>query len=126
MTHAQALNDFWSSFGLTAYEETSVPTGDDAPDFPYITYQYAFDGMDSQNVLTASVWYRSNSPRQVEAKTMEIMAALSDKKRSILPVDKGAVILRQGTPPAQLMGDESDNLIKRMVLNVEALFMNTF
>ena len=36
MTKAAAIYQFWNSFGLTAYEENSVPT--DAT-FPYITYQ---------------------------------------------------------------------------------------
>lgn len=126
MTHAQAFYSFWASFGIPAYEENSVPTGDDAPAFPYITYQFAMDGYDAQTVLTASVWYRSSSPRQVEEKTAEIAAALQNKKRRLLLLDKGAMLLRPGLPFAQLMGDESDDLIKRMVLNVEVLFVNTF
>ena len=36
MTKAAAIYQFWNSFGLTAYEENTVP--DDAA-FPYITYQ---------------------------------------------------------------------------------------
>lgn len=40
MTKAAALHSFFSGFGLTAYEENSVP--DDAV-FPYITYSLTTD-----------------------------------------------------------------------------------
>lgn len=126
MTIAQAFNSFWASFGMPAYEENCVPTGDEAPAFPYITYQYVFDGMGNQTVLSASVWTRTESPKQAEEKTEEIAKALANKKRYILPVNGGAVIFRPGTPFAQMMGDDSDNLVKRMVLNIEVQFANVF
>ena len=39
MTREQAIFDFWNSFNIPAFEENSVPTGEDAPAYPYITYQ---------------------------------------------------------------------------------------
>ena len=58
MTKAAAIYQFWSSFGLTAYEENTVPT--DAA-FPYITYQLVTDSFDREIPLVASLWYRSES-----------------------------------------------------------------
>ena len=46
MTKAEALHSFYSSFGLTAYEENSVP--DDA-EFPYITYNITTDSFVNTN-----------------------------------------------------------------------------
>ena len=43
MTAEQTLHSFWSSFGLTAYDENSVP--DDAV-LPYITYSVSYDSFD--------------------------------------------------------------------------------
>lgn len=40
MTATRVLNSFYSSFGLPAYDENSVPTGENAPAFPYITYSF--------------------------------------------------------------------------------------
>ena len=51
MTAEQTLHSFWSSFGLTAYDENSVP--DDAV-LPYITYSVSYDSFDNNVSLTAS------------------------------------------------------------------------
>ena len=58
MTKASALYNFWSGFGLTAYEENTVPT---EAEFPYITYQVVTDSFGAEVALTASVWYRDTS-----------------------------------------------------------------
>ena len=43
MDKQQAIHGFWSSFGITAYDENSVP--DDA-ELPYITYNDLHSNMD--------------------------------------------------------------------------------
>ena len=119
MTKAAAIYQFWNSFGLTAYEENSVP--DDAA-FPYITYQLVTDSFDSEIPLTASIWYRSESWTGINAKTEEISQTIS-RGGKIIPCDGGVIWLKRGQPFAQSMGDESDNLIKRKYLNITAEFM---
>lgn len=123
---ASALYDFWASFGLPAYEQNSVPTGENAPAFPYITYSVTIDSEGETVSLDASLWYRGTSWAACEAKLEEVSLALMDKKRCILLCDGGAIILRKGTPFANNMGDPEDNLIKRKVLNVEAMYVTTF
>ena len=119
MTKAAAIYQFWSSFGLTAYEENTVPT--DA-DFPYITYQLVTDSFDREIPLTASIWYRSESWAGINAKTDEISQKIS-RGGKVIPCDGGAIWLKRGQPFAQSMGDESDDLIKRKYLNITAEFM---
>ena len=119
MTKAAAIYQFWNSFGLTAYEENSVP--DDA-DFPYITYQFVTDSFDREIPLTVSIWYRSESWTGINAKTEEISQKIS-RGGKVIPCDGGAIWLKRGQPFAQSMGDESDNLIKRKYLNITAEFM---
>lgn len=119
MTKAAAIYQFWNSFGLTAYEENTVP--DDA-DFPYITYQLATDSFDYEIPLTASIWYRSESWTAINAKTEEVSQKIS-RGGKIIPCDGGAIWLKRGQPFAQSMGDESDNLIKRKYLNITAEYM---
>ena len=119
MTKAAAIYQFWSSFGLTAYEENTVPT--DAA-FPYITYQLVTDSFDREIPLTASLWYRSESWAGINAKTDEISKKIS-RGGKIIPCDGGAIWLKRGQPFAQSMGDESDDLIKRKYLNITAEFM---
>ena len=119
MTKAAAIYQFWSSFGLTAYEENTVPT--DAV-FPYITYQLVTDSFYREIPITASLWYRSESWTAINAKTEEISQTIS-RGGKIISCDGGAIWLKRGQPFAQKMGDESDNLIKRKYLNITAEFM---
>lgn len=119
MTKASALYNFWSGFGLIAYEENTVPT--DAT-FPYITYQVVTDSFGSEVALTASVWYRDTSWVEVNAKAEEISRAISRGGKT-MPVDGGVLWLKRGTPFSQSMGDETDDLIKRKYLNITADFL---
>lgn len=119
MTKAAAIYQFWSGFGLTAYEENTAPT--DAT-FPYITYQLVTDSFDREIQLSASIWYRSESWTAINAKTEEISQKIS-RGGKIVACDGGAIWLKRGQPFAQNMGDESDDLIKRKYLNITAEFM---
>ena len=119
MTKAAAIYQFWNSFGLTAYEENSVP--DDAA-FPYITYQLVTDSFDREIPLTASLWYRSESWTAINGKTEEISQRIS-RGGKIISCDGGAIWLKRGQPFAQSMVDKSDDLIKRKYLNITAEFM---
>ena len=119
MTKAAAIYQFWSGFGLTAYEENTVPT--DAH-FPYITYQLVTDSFDREVAATASLWYRSESWTGINAKTEEISQKIS-RGGKIISCDGGAIWLKRGQPFAQNMGDERDGLIKRKYINITAEFM---
>ena len=119
MTKAAAIYQFWNSFGLTAYEENTVS---DNAKFPYITYQLVTDSFDREIPLTASLWYRSESWTEINAKTEEISQKIS-RGGKIISCDGGAIWLKKGQPFAQNMGDESDDLIKRKYINITAEFM---
>ena len=119
MTKAAAIYQFWNSFGLTAYEENTVPT--DAA-FPYITYQLVTDSFYREVPVTASLWYRSESWTAINAKTEEISQKIS-RGGKMISCDGGAIWLKRGQPFAQNMGDESDDLIKRKYLNITAEFL---
>lgn len=119
MTKAAAIYQFWNSFGLTAYEENSVPA--DAA-FPYITYQLVTDSFDREIPFAASLWYRSESWTAINAKTKEISQTISCGGK-IIPCDDGAIWLKRGQPFAQSMGDDSDDLIKRKYINITAEYL---
>ena len=114
MTKAAAIYQFWSGFGLTAYEENTVPT--DAT-FPYVTYQLVTDSFDREVSATASLWYRGESWTAINAKTEEISAHIGLGSK-IIKCDGGRIWIKRGQPFAQNMGDESDDLIKRKYLNL--------
>ena len=114
MTKAAAIYQFWSGFGLTAYEENTVP--EDVA-FPYVTYQLVTDSFDREVAATASLWYRGESWTAINAKTEEISAHIGLGGK-IIKCDGGRIWIKRGQPFAQNMGDESDDLIKRKYLNL--------
>ena len=119
MTKAAAIYQFWSGFGLTAYEENTVPT-DSA--FPYITYQLVTDSFDREVAATASLWYRGESWADINAKTEEISAHIGLGGK-IIRCDGGRIWIKRGQPFSQNMGDESDGLVKRKYLNLTFEFL---
>ena len=119
MTKAAAIYQFWSGFGLTAYEENTVP--EDAV-FPYITYQLVTDSFDREVAATASLWYRGESWTAINAKTEEISKKIGASGKKIA-VDGGGIWIKRGQPFAQNMGDESDDLIKRKYINISIVFI---
>lgn len=72
MTKAAAIYNFWSGFGIPAYEENSVPSGKDAPEFPYVTYQLITDSFGADVAMTASLWYRDSSWVNANAKPTKL------------------------------------------------------
>ena len=122
MTKEAALYNFWSMFVLPAYEENSVPSGEGGAEFPYITYQVVTDSFGNDVALTGSVWYRSTSWKEANAKAQEISDKIS-RGGKIISCDGGAIWLKRGQPFAQNMGDESDDLIKRKYLNITVEYL---
>lgn len=122
MTIGLALYNFFSSFGLLAYHATSVPTDQDAPDFPYLTYGTVFDDFASEAPISASVWYRGESWAEPNAKAQQIGKAIG-KGGVMLPCDGGALWLKKGNPFAQPMGDNNDDKIKRILFNLTVEFL---
>lgn len=125
MDKAQALHIFWSSFGLPAYDEASVPSGDDTPQFPYITYTVATDALDGSLPLVASLWYKSTSWRDITLKSEEIALRIETMEKPI-PIDTGYLWIVRGTPFAQRMAEPDDNTIRRILLNIVAEFLTPY
>lgn len=122
MTKAQAIHQFWSSFGLTAYDENTVPTGTDSPAMPYITYGVATDSLGNTVQLSGSLWYKSTSWLDISAKAEEISAYLGVGGQ-VLALDDGYMWVVRGTPFAQRMADDSDDSIRRIYINLQAEFL---
>ena len=124
MTKNAVIHEFFNSFGLDAYPNISAPTGKDRPSFPYITYSVSTDWNVGRLSVTASVWYRSESWTALNAKVDAISQAIG--AGITLECDEGGIIVRKGSPWAQPLGDDSDNMIKRKILTFEFLFATTY
>ena len=121
MDKFQAIHSFWSSFGLNAYDESTVPDSDDRPALPYITYDAVISNIGSPTAMSGSLWYYGTSWSQVTTKMIEIETALGLGGR-IIPCDGGAIWIKRGTPFAQRMPDEND-MIRRIFINIEAEYL---
>lgn len=122
MTKTGALYKFFSSFGLPAYEENSVyamAEQGNAPTFPYLTYEVKTDAYGESDVfITFSLWYRSTSWNAINAKSDEIAAAIG-RVGKFADYDNGSILIMRSSPWGQSMGDDSDDMIKRIVHNLK-------
>lgn len=117
-TKAAAYYTFWSQFGVPTYEENSVEDGEYSPGFPRLTYEFGDDAFSDYGLsLAASLWYRSSSWVEANAKAAEISAVIG-RGGVQFPCTGGSCWITRGSPWALRMGDENDDQIKRIVFNV--------
>jgi hypothetical protein len=114
MNKAQALHSFWNSFGIPAYEQTTV-NPENLDDF-YITYDVVTDSLDRSIPTSASIWQRNTmSWETVSLKAEEISDALIQVKT--IPLDIGYLYISRGQPFAQRVAD-ADETIRRIYINI--------
>lgn len=123
MNKAQAIHSFWSSFGLPAYDQSSVPSGKGEAVMPYITYEMKADNIDNEVGLVGSIWYRSPSWEAVTLKSDEVAQRIGE----ILPIplDNGYCWIKRGSPLAQRMSDEDDS-VRRILINITVEYLTEF
>lgn len=119
----QALNAFWNSFSLNAYDENTVP--DDAQ-MPYITYNGASDSWDYDVPTNASIWYRTSSWADVSQKAEEIAKAIGENGYYITPIDGGYMVIKKGNVFAQRMNDPDDDSVRRILLSVLINYLTAY
>ena len=118
MNKEQALQYFWESFGIPAYDEVSVP---DNAKMPYITYSVATSSLGNVVPMTASIWYRSTSWMDVTLKKNDISEAIGYGGK-VIPLDGGYVWITRGSMFAQRVSDEDDS-VRRYYLQIMCEFL---
>lgn len=122
MNKAQALHNFWNQF-LQAYDENTV--NPDA-ELPYITYEVMTDSIGQAVNLTASLWYRSESWKEITDKAEQIGEYIVKMYPPSIALDNGRLYIAKGTPFAQRMGDPDDKKIRRIVLNIQVEYLTAY
>lgn len=127
MNRIQRLNAFWNSFSIPAMDENSVPDEAMNPNSEnylgaYITYDVTDSGWDEEIPMSASVWYRSDSWKEITEKVMEIGNAIS-RGGVILHCDEGAIWIKKAPSWAQRMAHEGYGEIRRILLNIEVEYL---
>ena len=126
MTKAQALQAFFSSFGVPAFESNFVPSGEHTPDFPYITYDLVTADFGATVYFTGGIWDRTTTLARLNAITDEIARRIG-LGGIRLPCDRGHIHLYCGSPWAQTLRDQGevgteDDSVHRKYLNFAARF----
>ena len=116
-----ALNSFWNSFEIEAYDENTVP---DDVEMPYITYEASIGGFDDSIMLSASLWYRSQSWSGISQKAKEISNSIGGGIG--ISYNGGRLWIVMQTPFAQRMADPDDSGVRRILLQVNAEFQTAF
>lgn len=121
----QAQQAFWEGFGLTAYDERTVPDG---ATMPYITYEAVGGDLGAQTTISASLWYRSNSWAEISQKADQIAQQIALAEKPAIKIDNGFMKVRlpDGMPFAQRMDEPNDRQVRRIVLTVEIEFLTAF
>lgn len=114
----QALQTFWSSFGIPAYDENTVP---ESAEMPYITYEARTANFEKLLFLTASLYYYSTSWEAISKKAAEIASYIGYGSK-ILPVEGGYLYITQGSPFAQRMSDGANKEVRRIIINIAVEF----
>ena len=124
MNNFQALQSFWESFGITAYDEQTIFTDGQRPAYPHITYESFSGQWESRATMSANLWNRSTSWKWLKEKAEEIKNTIGNG--ITINVDDGIIwfCIPQYTPFAQVIASGSeDDLVKRILLNIEVEFL---
>jgi hypothetical protein len=120
MTKEQALHNFFNSFGIKGYRNTSVP---DDVIFPYLTYDVLISSWEEDPVsLTVHLYDYTESEAKVDAKAEQIRKAIG-MGGVLLNCDGGAIWLKWGVPWCQSLVDDTDKTIKRRYINITAEYL---
>lgn len=124
MDSLKILHAFWSSFGLKAYDENTVPDNAiEANSGKYITYNVSTAYFDETVTLSASLWYKSTSWAEITQKAAQIGSTIGLGGK-IIPCDGGYLWIKRGIPFSQRMSDEDDT-IRRIYINIEVEYFTT-
>ena len=121
MDKAQAIHHLWSSYGLPAYDEQTVP---DNAQMPYITYRVSTASFENIVPLTASLWYRSKSWADITKKADAIAKDIGIGYK-LIPCDNGYMRITQGSPFSQRVADTSND-VRRIYITIQAEFMSAY
>ena len=117
MDRIQALHQYWSSFGWTAYDANTVPSTDLLPDMPRITYNTEVSEFGDTMSVSISLWDNSYSWEAITKKAEQIFDDIGLGGKLLL-FTGGVIWIKRGSPFYTRMADPDDR-IRRIVINVD-------
>lgn len=125
MDNYQALQSFWESFEVDAYDEQTVFDEGNLPAFPHITYEAASGGYLNSTILAANLWHRTTSWGWLKQKAEQIRQSIGYGGKQI-KTDTGYLWIKlPETTPFDSPEDSGDDAILRIRMNIEVDFLTT-
>lgn len=121
MDSAQAIQSFWSGFGWAAYDQYTVPSQEQDPEMPRITYEVVTPDPNYPAAMSASLWDKSYSWHDISKKAQEIFDFIG-RGGCMVPFDGGCLWIKRGTVFSQRMSD-TDDTIRRIYLTIEVEYL---
>jgi hypothetical protein len=134
MNKEQAYSEFWSGFGVLAWEENSMPddktiqslidAGVAEAKYPYIAYQVIIDDLGHPVYPTASIYDRSTSWKRADELANDISEAIQNT--NTIKLDNGRMFITKGSPFMQHQLESEDMNIRRVILNLGVEFFTEY
>lgn len=126
MDKAQALHQFWSGFGIPAWDENTVPDDDDIRGEKYIAYSVSTGSLDDVINLTAKIWDTNTSSWEfVENKAEEIAEYIVKMVPPTIPIENGRLYITKGKPFSQRLSNPNE-LVRGIYINIQAEFLTAY
>jgi len=126
MDKAQALHQFWSGFGIPAWDENTVPDDDDIRGEKYIAYSLSTGSLDDVINLTAKIWDTNTSSWEfVENKAKEIAEYIAKMVPPTIPIENGRLYITKGKPFSQRLSNPNE-LVRGNYINIQAEFLTAY
>ena len=126
MDKAQALHQFWSGFGIPAWDENTVPDDDDIRGEKYIAYSLSTGSLDDVINLTAKIWDTNTSSWEfVENKAEEIAEYIAKMVPPTIPIENGRLYITKGKPFSQRLSNPNE-LVRGNYINIQAEFLTAY
>ena len=118
-----ALNQWFNSFGVKAYQEQTVS---DTAVLPYIAYELAFGDIDNSPLALTFSYFERSTNWQGCFDMSEMISADIGRYGKKLVVDGGYIVIQRGSTFAQPLDDmDGDKDIRRMVFNIDVFFFTS-
>lgn len=123
MDKSQAIHNFWSGFGIPAYDENTVP---EVPGDKFIAYNVSTGSIENVINLSAKIWeLNSTSWSFVEGKAKEIAYAIATMDPPTIAIDNGRLYITEGRPFSQRISNP-DELVRGVYINIQAEFLTAY
>ena len=123
MNKAQALDAFWNSFNIPAYDENTVP---DNPGEKYIAYSVSTGSIEDVINLSAKIWdMNTTSWKFVEEKAAEIAEYIAKMVPPTILIENGRLYITEGSPFSQRISNP-DELVRGVLINIQAEFLTAY